>query len=147
MQLVELLEKDKEGYNQFVINQPSGSFLQSWEWGQWQVSLGREALRFFVIDDYKAGNLGSIQLIKMPLPFGRYYLYAPYGPVIRGEKLEVGSWNAIMEELRKVFFGAIFVRIEPKFGLPISNLQSPISLALTVTASFSAKAPKSIRRW
>jgi len=127
LQLVELSEKDKDVYNQFVINQPSGSFLQSWEWGQWQASLGREALRFFVIDDYKAGNLGCVQLIKMSLPFGVYYLYAPYGPVIGDWKLEIGDWILIIKELEKVFFDAIFIRIEPKAPFSISSLQSPIS--------------------
>jgi peptidoglycan pentaglycine glycine transferase (the first glycine) len=133
LQLVELSEKDKDIYSQFVINQSSGSFLQSWEWGQWQASLGREALRFFVIDDYKAGNLGCVQLIKMPLPFGRHYLYAPYGPVVGSRKSEVG--DQILKELQKKFVDTVFIRIEPKDTLLISNFQFPIFKSSNVQPS------------
>jgi len=150
MQLVELSLADKELYNRFVKNNEAGSFLQSWEWGEWQASLGREALRFFVIDDYQGGNLASIQLIKMPLPFGRYYLYAPYGPVLAGGEnfqFPIFNFQLLLRELKKKFSEAIFIRIEPKetynlqlttYNLPIvksANIQPGKTLLIDLTKS------------
>lgn len=119
MQLVELSEKDRNAYNQFVASSPSGSFLQSWEWGEWQAALGRQIFRYWMLDDI-GQQVASIQLIRMPLPFGKYYLYAPYGPVF-DEKFEI-----ILQELQKKFCDAVFIRIEPKFVL-LSTIHYPLS--------------------
>lgn len=138
MELVELSSTDKESYNQFVAAQPSGSFLQSWEWGQWQESLGRQVERLmisrgagsrFAGKDERGETAGVIQLIKMPLSMKKFYLYAPYGPVLAGgeqgsEKLKVESlkWE---NELRQKFSDAVFIRIEPK-SAEIINHKSKI---------------------
>ena len=126
MNLIELSLADKNQYNQFVANCPSGSFLQSWEWGQWQEKLGRRIFRYWILDDI-GNHAASIQLIKMPLPFGRYYLYAPYGPVIQSvgvsECRQIG--NFILFELERIFSVAVFIRVEPKSDLrpPTSDLR------------------------
>jgi lipid II:glycine glycyltransferase (peptidoglycan interpeptide bridge formation enzyme) len=113
MELTELSLSKKEQYNQFVANSPSGSFLQSWEWGDWQAQLGRQIFRYKISDD-SGSQIASAQLVKTPLPFGKYYLYAPYGPV-GAANYELGSKNYDwMQELRKKFPAAIFIRIEPK---------------------------------
>lgn len=122
MYLFEVKDQDKQDYNRFVAGQQAGSFLQSWEWGQWQEKLGREVYRFKMVDD--AGNfMAAAQLIKMPLPFGQYYLYAPYGPVADlGWKIE--NLNFLFQELKKKFVGCVFFRIEPKNEpLPAANRQ------------------------
>jgi lipid II:glycine glycyltransferase (peptidoglycan interpeptide bridge formation enzyme) len=111
MQLAELSSADKESYNRFVAQAPSGSFLQSWDWGQWQAAQGRQPIRYKIVDD-SGETTAVIQLIKMPLPFGRFYLYAPYGPVVSGQ-WAVGS-GQLLQELRKKFADAVFVRVEPK---------------------------------
>jgi len=118
MELIELSSADKESYNQFVANSPSGSFLQSWDWGQWQSALGRQIFRYKILDD-SGLQVASIQLIKMPLPFGSYYLYAPYGPVLAGGesgKFKVESIK-LLQELQNKFKGIVFIRIEPKLDL------------------------------
>ncbi len=131
MKLVELSSVDKDHYNAFVAAQESGSFLQSWEWGQWQERLGKKAFRFFIDDD--GGNtVASIQLIQSPLPLGRFYLYAPYGPVV-SEKLKVES-KKLVQELQKRFPSAIFIRIEPKvtFHFPLSTFHLPIYKSVNI---------------
>jgi lipid II:glycine glycyltransferase (peptidoglycan interpeptide bridge formation enzyme) len=121
MQLIEFSEKDKDQYNQFVAAQESGSFLQSFEWGEWQKSLGREVFRYWILNDI-GNKVASAQLIKMRLPFGKYYLYAPYGPVLaEGEQLQV-----VLRDLRAKFPDAVFFRIEPKDKSLILNLKSLI---------------------
>lgn len=121
MKLVELTEPDKESYNQFVALSETGSFLQSWEWGDWQARLGRTVFRFKILDD--GGQIGAVQFIKMPLPFGKYYLYAPYGPVLSGQ-WAVDS-HQFLQMMGQQFSEAIFIRIEPKF-FALSTSQYPL---------------------
>jgi len=125
MNLVEVKIEDKEIYNRFVANAETGSFLQSWEWGEWQAALERRVFRYKMIDDSGA-QIASILLIKMPLPLGKYYLYSPYGPV-GSEKLKVQS-EKLLQELRLKFIDAIFIRLEPKntFNFLLSTFNSKI---------------------
>lgn len=134
MLLLEVGEKEKNEYNNFVAAKTSGSFLQSWEWGEWQEGLGRKIFRYWILDDI--GDMAaSILLVKMSLWRKKYYLYSPYGPVI-GESDEstvakavadlqsanrkIGS--QILQELHNKFADAIFIRIEPKSVLlPTTN--------------------------
>ncbi len=114
MQLIELLENDKQQYNQFVANSPTGSFLQSWEWGEWQSALGRQVKR--VKWEGESGEwLGACQLIQVPLPLGKCYWYAPFGPLwAESDKLQVTSCKFLLEALEGKLSDAIFLRIEPK---------------------------------
>jgi peptidoglycan pentaglycine glycine transferase (the first glycine) len=121
MQLQEILENEKKSYDNFVAAQQSGSFLQSYEWGGWQAALGRQTFRYLILNDI-GEQVGSVQLIRMPLPFGKYYLYAPYGPVVNEE---LGIKNTeLVQVVKNKFPDAIFIRIEPKSA--ISNQQSAI---------------------
>jgi len=150
--IIELLEKDKSRYNSFVTSQKSGSFLQSWEWGMWQEKLGKKAFRFFLEDGNQV--VASLQVIKSPLPMGKYYLYVPYGPVIKDNfSAEGGSRSAgqfsifnfqfLLQELRQMFPGAVFIRIEPKDrikGLPsiakkTTNIQPGKTLIIDLSKS------------
>lgn len=110
---------DRSEYNQFVAAQPTGSFLQSWEWGQWQENLERKIYRYWILDEQE-NKIGSVQFVKMPLPFGKYYLYAPYGPVVSNQwTVDSGQWFQV---LQNKFSDAVFVRIEPKIpSLPTTH--------------------------
>ncbi|MBI3232344.1 MAG: peptidoglycan bridge formation glycyltransferase FemA/FemB family protein [Candidatus Doudnabacteria bacterium] len=111
MKLIELSENQKFEYNHFVATAESGSFLQSWEWGSWQEQLGRQVYRFFVKDD--GGQIiASLQSVKMPLPLGKYYLYAPYGPVVN-DKFPISNFQSISNEIIFKFPDAVFIRVEP----------------------------------
>ncbi len=118
MILIEVSQSQKEEYNRFIAAQESGSFLQSWEWGEWQKNLGREAYRFFLTDNNNNNNnIGAIQLIRMPLVSGKYYLYAPYGPVFAdGEKIQDSDSKiqTILENLISKSPRCFFIRIEPE---------------------------------
>ncbi len=116
MSLIELTSADKESYNRFVAQCASGSFLQSWGWGEWQIHLGRTVCRLQILDD-NGKPAASIQLIKMLLPLGSYYLYAPYGPVfVGGENFQFSIFNfqLFLQELQRKFPDAVFIRLEPK---------------------------------
>ncbi len=112
-------DESKQEYNRFVTETETGSFLQSYEWGEWQEKLGRQVYRFLWTDDSNQTK-AACQVVKMPLPLGQYYLYAPYGPVI-GLKFNLPAGEAGIEDLRiltqelqKKFPDAVFLRIEPR---------------------------------
>lgn len=130
MIFTELGESDKHNYNHFVAQDKSGSFLQSWEWGQWQESLGKKAFRFAVTEEGHPppeGDplkwLGCGQVLKMPLFKRGYFIYFPYGPV---GNVDLKFW---VEQMRKKFPQAVLMRVEPR----ISNCPSPSSVFIKST--------------
>ncbi|MBL8029636.1 MAG: peptidoglycan bridge formation glycyltransferase FemA/FemB family protein [Candidatus Doudnabacteria bacterium] len=128
MELEEVNLEEKNFYNQFVANNEAGSFLQSWSWGDWQSVLGRQVVRFKIVEEGKV--VGMMQLIKMPLPFGRAYWYCPYGP-IDSDELLVKS-DELLHEIRSKFKDAVFVRIEPKVSLPVTRYPSPVTKSANI---------------
>lgn len=65
---------DSQSWNQFVIKHgpKSGSFLQSWGWGEFQRSLGKEVRR-----------LEHVQLIRQELGLGMHYWYVGRGREVK----------------------------------------------------------------
>ncbi len=152
MNLTEVEQSQKSFYNNFVASQISGSFLQSWEWGEWQVRLGRTVYRYFITDNDNI--IGSMQVVKTPLPFSKYYFYLPYGPVILNDleakdilsvpsrpslSASEGEWRDpstrmhslgmtqfFVNEITKKFPETVFVRMEPKFNSSFTNLNSSL---------------------
>lgn len=114
LKLTELTETKKQQYNHFVATAESGSFLQSWDWGDWQRQLGREVVRLWIFQDQQETTAAaSIQLVKMPLVWGQYYLYAAYGPVVGVQDSEF-NMRHFLESLKNKFPDAVFIRVEPK---------------------------------
>ncbi len=68
----------KEPWNEFLIANNS-SFLQSFEWGEFQEKLGRKIWRLAI-------EGGQALVVKKPLPFGKSYLYVPFGPCLVNEQ-------------------------------------------------------------
>ena len=138
MKLLEVNESQKAEYSHFVKDQESGSFLQSWEWGEWQKTLGREVYRFKIIDG-EGRWFGSVQFIKMPLPMGKFYLYSPYGPIVvhstqyiparhlPESQATAGGVHSLIQGIKNKFQNAIFVRIEPKDSQIIQQSNYPIT--------------------
>jgi lipid II:glycine glycyltransferase (peptidoglycan interpeptide bridge formation enzyme) len=106
---------DKDAWNQFVIEN-SGLFLQSWEWGEFQESLGRKIWRLGDGESWQA------VVVKYDFPMGKNYLYCPAGPIIsnikaQSEKPQLKAQN-FLDELRKIAIRekSIFLKIEPFWG-------------------------------
>lgn len=141
MELVELNNQDKEFYNNFITSHETGSFLQSWAWGEWQAVLGRPVARFKFQVDGK--TLGVMQIIKMPLPFDQYYFYCPYGPVLAEDGNFQFPISNFRKSLHKNFSDTVFVRIEskqlwlPATGYPlltkVKNIQPGKTLVMDLT--------------
>ena len=111
-----MINDQKTKWNQFIV-QNSGSFLQSWQWGDFQEALGRKIWRIEI-----HGLKGLV--IRHDLPFGKNYLYCPRGPI--GEITNY-TFQAFLEKVKKIAEEekSIFLKIEPQnnFQFSIFNFQ------------------------
>lgn len=113
----------KENWNKFILEN-GGSFLQAFEWGEFQESVGRRVFRF-ATDKWQA------QFIEMPLPFGKKYWHCPRGPVIANDKEQLAGDQVkkIIEEVKKrVSDDVIFFRLGPEWD--INNSYWPMANSL-----------------
>jgi peptidoglycan pentaglycine glycine transferase (the first glycine) len=101
----------------------SGRFLQSWEWGEFQKSLGRQVRRLVSQDCFG-------QAIELPLPLGGRYWFFPKGPLARdGAALHLGEFvRELAREAKKA--RAIFVRFEPQDISSFNNAPAGAALKL-----------------
>lgn len=83
---------------------PFGGFLQSWEWGEFQSSLGREVTR---LHEERDGKTMLAQVVTLPLPFRAEYASVSKGPLGDMPK------STVTKVLREAFPDAAFVRYEP----------------------------------
>jgi len=137
MRVIQINEDKKCLWNSFVENNCRGNFLQSWEWGSFQNSVGRKIWRLAVIKDgalvreWGKTNLGKQEtdrlrdllavslIVKHDLPFGRNYLYCPRGPIAskkesRNERSKI--LDTLFKHLKSVAFKekSLFLRIDPQ---------------------------------
>lgn len=109
----------QKDYNRFVAAHPSGSFLQSWEWGAWQEQLGNQVHRLAVMDGDK--TLLTAQVIQTIIPrFHKNYLYIPYGPLLAPDA-SAETLNYFLDQLKQKYPNSLFVRLEPKNNLEIKG--------------------------
>lgn len=125
---------DRKTWNQHVQKHAPafGGFLQSWEWGAFQQSLGRHVERIY--EETPSGSVLA-QAIRMDLPFGQYYWFIPKGP------LGTAEGNDALAVLRKQLPDGVFLRVEPNedWGIPqVKEVHPATSLVLNVTKSEEA---------
>ncbi len=103
---------NQDAWNRFIIEN-NGSFLQSWEWGEFQQSIGRPAF-------YLKDNEWQALTIRHNLPLGKSYLYCPRGPVILSRQQAAKNLSRMrdfIDEIGKISEkeNVMFLRIEPTF--------------------------------
>ncbi len=106
-------------------------FLQSWDWGEFQKSTGKEVLRLQIVEN--GGVVGQVQGFVNSLGLGIKYLYLP-----RLRTYDLGHMTLIGYCKEK---GFSFVRVEPVDILrlksyvlsPIKNRQPATTLLLDLT--------------
>lgn len=124
-------------YDRFVSEHESGSFLQSWDWGEWMRQNGKPPFRVAVCDENKKIILCA-EIFISPIPkIGKKYLYIPYGPLI-AENVDQQVWNFFTKEIHKIFNNVLFLRIEPKdpiqiSGTPTKHIQPGKTLVLDLS--------------
>ena len=107
--------KEGDFFDPRFINE-NVAFTQSQFYGELHKALGRKVRRFLI----KEGERPSLfaQVIKFSLPFGKSFLYTPYGPVVEGEpsaeliKFAKESFNPVVREDK-----SIFMRFDSSFAL------------------------------
>jgi peptidoglycan pentaglycine glycine transferase (the first glycine) len=116
MKIVRLSEQDQPQYSRFVAAHESGSFLQSYGWGEFQTAQGKSAIRYGVFSEGVDERLvGTVQMLQTKIPrMPGFYLYAPYGPLVAPDLA-----RPLIAQIKMDFSNAWFIRIEPKEELPI----------------------------
>lgn len=113
--------QDKGDWNLYVMEHApaSGAFLQSWEWGQVKASLGYAVERWHALE-------ARCQVVTMPLPAGKQYLYVGRGPVGESQEAE----RALVAQLKQQEAG-LFLRIDGArrvLGRTVSDVQPSTTL-------------------
>lgn len=86
---------------------PSGAFLQSWEWGEFQEAVGRQVRRF------QTAN-GEVQMVSRPMPGGFFGW-----DVFRGPMGDQNMLEQIIADAKKT--AAVFLHVEPNDDVVIAN--------------------------
>ena len=152
MQIIKFKEDQKGTWNKFIAENSSESFLQAWEWGEFNCVLGRKVWRIGIVDNnllsknesenskFKIQNskfnlLAVALLIKYELPFGQSYLYCPRGPAVsqksikskvESQKLKVVDF--LFDEIKKISKKerAMFLKIDPPISCWFHSGGSPV---------------------
>jgi peptidoglycan pentaglycine glycine transferase (the first glycine) len=103
-------EQDKAKWDEFLLASRSGSFMQSWEWGELQASFGLPIWRLVVEDD--SNFMGIAFVLLREVSFGRCWLYMPHGPVFNNDPK---VWRLLNDKVREIGSEkkAIFLRCDP----------------------------------
>jgi lipid II:glycine glycyltransferase (peptidoglycan interpeptide bridge formation enzyme) len=122
-------ENGREKWNEFIINN-KGSFLQSFEWGQFQRALGKKVWRFGIFRDNLV--IAEIQMIKETFPLKRKsFFYIPFGPTFEkniGTEKKKEIFDLFFEKITQIAKKekTIFLRIEPLSSLfEEENFETP----------------------
>lgn len=98
-----------------TIQYEHASFLQSWAWGDFQEKYGRTVYRFIITHDEVP--VLAAQCIIMPLPYGKSYVFMPWGPVMDKEADIRSVFSALLSspEMDDIvaMHDCLFARFEP----------------------------------
>ncbi len=94
MKIIEITEKDK--YNNKIKKQKHTTFLQSWEWGDFQKEVNHLVKRYGVYNNERLETVFS--LFEKPLFLGKRYFYCPRWDF----KNFSGSKNELIDEIKKI---------------------------------------------
>jgi len=111
-------ESERSAWNRFVAKNhpPIGAFLESWEWGTFQKTLGWGTKRYVVLEGGR--TVAVFGMMHYGLPFGFSHGYSPRGPVIAKEEVSEEALHfEILQAIQKWAQGqtdaVIFLRLEP----------------------------------
>jgi len=105
---------DKNIWENFLLNCRDKTFLDSWNWGEFQKMMGNDIWR---LGAYKENNLLSVALmIKIAARRGTF-LFCPHGPIIKKHETQnkIQILGELLLELKKIAKndGISFIRISP----------------------------------
>lgn len=101
---------EKSVWEKINLESANPTFLQSWAWGDFQKSLGREVYRLGI---YENDNLVGISLLVEEKARIASLLYCPGGPIIPWDKKYLEPWLATVSKIAKER-NLDFLRIDPR---------------------------------
>ncbi|TSC56193.1 MAG: hypothetical protein G01um101418_89 [Parcubacteria group bacterium Gr01-1014_18] len=109
--MIEIREiEDKKVWEDFLLGQEWTPFLQSWNSGVHFASLGDKIWRLGIFD---GRDLAGICFVSRVEAKRGWYLYCPYGPVLRSWKSDLfGPLALFLEDLGKRE-GCVFIKMSP----------------------------------
>jgi len=112
---------NKEIWEDFLLNFKEKTFLQSWEWGEFNKLLGNKIWRLGIFLD---GKLLSVSLIIKVKARRGTFLFVPHGPHILNFSLKEEIFKTLLNELKKIGKKekAHFIRIAPLFERNSNNI-------------------------
>jgi len=116
MEIRPATEQEERHWNEFVKKHypPVGAFMQSFEWGEFQKSLGRTVERYLVTEEGVTRAVFSLVYYKLPLSL--HYAYSPRGPVFDssiGIEKQWQIFRSIRIWAKKHRSHLLFIRLEP----------------------------------
>ncbi len=142
-EIEEFANNGKKSWNDFALKNQStvGTFLQTWEWGEFQKNIGRRVKRYAIKENGEVAAVFAVAEYK--LPFGFSYGYMPRGPLLNKEVVENESKHfeilqAIKEWIKKEKPYFIFLRTEPS----IKSVSADIEKYDFALPSYSVQPPK-----
>lgn len=111
--------KNKEIWESFLLGCEEKTFLQSWNWGEFQKTIGpasgEKIWRFGIFEENRE-LLGVAQVIKVEAKRGKF-LFVPHGPVVKPEARSQKSkvLEILIKELKKIAGRekVSFIRVAP----------------------------------
>jgi lipid II:glycine glycyltransferase (peptidoglycan interpeptide bridge formation enzyme) len=125
---------DKSKWNKFVSKHDKSSFLQTWQWGDFQEkSLGKEVLRLglFVQNQLKALNLAVIENSR----FGKF-IYTPRGPIMDWSSKDVPYYLKAFAKYFDINREFVFYRSDPRLKNGSKNTEFYDKLGFRNAANF-----------
>lgn len=102
---------DKKEWEDFVLGKNGANFLQSWSWGEFHKSLGKNINR---AGFYDGGKLVGVMLsVVEPAKRGKY-LTVPGGPIINWQRKDIT--DAFLKQITRIAKDneCVFVRVRPQ---------------------------------
>src|SRR3989344_1238238 len=99
--------EDRKIWNVFLEDNPTHSFLQSWNWADFNASMGHKVFRLGIYEE--SFRAGVCLVLKIEARRGSF-LFVPHGPILNNFKLEtlISYLKALAEKER-----CSFIRISP----------------------------------
>ena len=107
--------QNKQIWNKFVAsNSWPASFLQSWEWGEFNEKILENEIQRWAIFDKNELRI-ILMLIKKPVAANKYYYYCPRGLIWQKEYQDkrVNLYGALLKKLKIELKDAVFLRTCP----------------------------------
>ncbi len=108
---------NKRAWNNFIkANSSPASFLQSWEWGEFNKEYLANPVKKIAVEDRSELKI-IFNLIQKKLPFQKNYIYLPKGPIwdknYSSERFNV--YAKLLRQAKDEFEGAVFIRVNSPY--------------------------------